>query len=171
MIRPVGLFRRTSKGVGQKRDFRVALEPKMTFEARLEGSYLIEEIDYLIHACEAVSEDIHSIAGNAQHQRFKEQKNPDDHYRCISWLTLYNHPRPEVSCYIEHPDSKRLLPIVRAMPDQKCTDYWIVWVSNNNSTPLSVPRESRMYVSDEPDVAGKTIDEVIERYHGKNEPR
>ncbi len=162
----MGLFSKKSKGVGLKANSGSALAPNSSAEARLGcRAHLDFELDMVMNQIHAIAEDIHSIAGLAKHQRFTEQIDEHEHFRCISEVRFwYVRTWPNAAFYIELPESKRLLPIVKALRDRRCNGNSVVWVSDYTSEPMVVSEACIMYVSDEPDVSGKTIEEMRLRY-------
>lgn len=169
----LGLFRRKSDRVGLESEIPEALGPNSSAEGRLGSARarLDFELDLLMGDLAMVAEDIHAIAGRANHQRFTEYKRQQDHFRCMSEIRFYWNKTnwPDAAFYIEHPESRRLLPIVRAIADRRCNGLGVVWVSDMANEPMVVTQSTPMYVSDEPEIVGKTIEEVRKRYEPNNQ--
>lgn len=164
----LGLFRRKEDRVGLSAENSEALGPDSSAGGRLgAGARLMEfELDLLMGELAAVCDDFHVMAGRSDHQRFTEQKPPHLHYRCISEVRFYETDwwPEDVAFYLEHPESRRLLCIVSAIRDRRCNGRTVVWVSGQSQDPFVLRDGHTMYVSDEPDVVGKTIEEVRSRY-------
>lgn len=170
ILKRVGQFRRKADPVGQIVESIGALGNNSSANSRL-GSYdpLAFELNLVTDATLDTLEDGDSIFDTPLHQeQFTQHEHQSEHYRCISELRFYDRREQlfdvDVALYVEHPKHKRLLPIARCVGDRRHTGNTVVWVSGFDDDPIVVPDSTMMYVSDEPNVAGKTYKEVEARY-------
>jgi hypothetical protein len=155
-------------GVGQKPEPLAALRPISNCNKRLVDNqyHHLDEIDMFLNNITAIIEDINSLVGRATHQKFTKQRLRYEHKRFTvpldSYWCLSNDDT--VAAYLEEPETKRLLPIVKTVPERRYKGFGVVWVSNFIDEPLVVPDTTCVYLSDEPNVVGQTINEVSMRY-------
>ena len=157
----LGLFRKKVKQLGLKTEPSNALSKHLSARERLD--YMIDLISNLT---DDTAEDIDTLISRAQYGRFTKQKPMHEHYRCLTKIVFWSEHglRLDAMYYIEHPESKQLLPIVRCIKDRRFNGRIVVWVFDSSWKPLIVNETTVMYVSDEPNVTGKTLKEVRARY-------
>jgi len=162
----LGLFRRQRGGVGLKTEPSDALENNLSASRRLPLHAALEyELDCIINAVTAVAD---GSVESTDHHRFTEYKKSHEHYRNLTEVRFMYTPGalfPACAFYVEHPESKQLLPIVRCVQDRRFNGAAVVWLSDHpHEEPLVVRESTRMYASDEPEIAGKTLEQVGEQY-------
>lgn len=165
----MGQFRRNREGVGQFGEPWGALGSNLGANERLTLNTVLEhDLDHIIDAVDTVAADDESGAGSTDHDVFIGYNKRHAYYRNITEIRFMYAPRttfPDCAFYIEHPESKQLLPIVRCVRDRRFNGAAIVWLSDNPcEDPMIVCESTMMYASDEPEVAGKTLEQVRERY-------
>ncbi len=156
--------------MGQTVESLGALGSNSSTKSRL-GSYdpLQFELNLLTNNTLDTLESHNATFNTPLHQeQFTQHEHQSEHYRCVSELRFYGRREQlfddDVAMYMEHPKHKRLLPIGRCVEDRRHTGNTVVWVSGFDDDPIVVPDSTMMYVSDEPNVAGKTYQEVEARY-------
>lgn len=150
--------------MGQKTELPVALGSLLSANERLDDCDEYTDILVSIHS---LLDEFESIDGTTkQQQHFTEQKTRNEHVRLVTDMTFFGKPEiPTDACfYVQHPESGQLLPVIKVM---RCRQTYLVrlaGVSGFINFPVEIGPSQLCYVSDEPNVSGKTLDEVGERY-------
>ncbi len=155
---------RQSRGEGQIPEALDALSNMLGDGGRLVG---FMSPNYELDLLRTSSQDIVSklkATGTDVDQPFTQQRLKHEHYRRVTQLMFWEDTQRHADAkpYLEHPTSKKLSPILKVICDRRHGNGVVVWLTNRDS--LIADKHSVMYVSDEPDVSGKTIEEVMNRY-------
>lgn len=160
----MGLFRRNRDPVGLNTETSGALGDNLSAKPRLALHTRVDaDLDSLTNALADIID-----CNSEYYQRFTVYKSRQEHYRLVSQIRfMYAGSNVFQNCafYIEHPESKKLLPIVRCVRDRRFNGTAVVWLSDDPcEDTMVVPESTMMYASDEPEVAGKTLEQVRGRY-------
>lgn len=161
----MSLFRRNRGVVGQNTEPLGALGDNLSTNRRLAlHTRMDADLDALTNALADIDTSYDSC--NADYQRFTVHKSRQEHYRLMTQVRFMYGGGGDVfqdcAFYIEHPESKKLVPIVQCIRDRHFNGNAVVWTTKDDL--MVVPESTTMYVSDEPGVAGKTLTEVWARY-------
>lgn len=159
MSNPVGQFEQVSAQRCNKDPCQEALDTPV--KARLTTSQahsLVRKLDRFIESFEPVS------CGESPDEHSNDTNNKNNSYRCKAEICFYGLMTwPRCKFYVEDPESKKLLLIERAFRSRRCNGFWVVKVRENDQY-LVVSASNMMYVSDEADVEGHTLEEIEARY-------
>ena len=120
------------EGEGQIPEALGALNSVLDDDGRLAGFMSPDfELDLLMKSSKDTISKL-KVTGGDHQETFTEQRLKHEHYRCETQLMFWESQRSHTDAqpYLEHPTSKKLVPILKVIRDRRHGDGVVVWFDN-----------------------------------------
>lgn len=158
----MGLFRKRSKGVGQKPEPVGALGSNPTPDARLGVPMELAEAAYLPFLDTPMSNPCREMTVDGFLREESTAGGGDIRFRCLTEVRFIYEKNnwPAAVFYIEYPEYKGLVPVIRAVRDRRFNGQTVVWFAVDPHKPFVVPSGTKMCVDSGANLTGKTLYEL-----------